>query len=350
MPQRRKPGKTNLSSHEQMQIGLEYAALAYEYHLKRRGKSDQKSLGDVVGLMDDLRKTDYLKESPDGQGKRSASGGPKDAEAMDDPVSYDDRKYRNYLKKLTKIVPGFAADFQRAVVQKFSDARSQKAFVSFYLKELCFSYNDEALELYLRNLKEPTEGLFRAVILKYSIVHKLRVILRYASLDGRRVTRREILPLSIAARRQYLDLIALDLDANGGRIIKQFAMSGIQSIESDLYSSFYDPGRTENPVPFDLESYDQNDPAARFGRNKTKFRLRLHDHRLEHFRQSYALDYRVLSREGGDSEIEVTTHDHRLLYSIVFDYGEACELLSPDFAVAFLAKKFADLAKKYAKR
>jgi len=330
----------NLSREEQIQIGLEYVALAFEYCIHRRGNKNRRSLGDVIELLEDMRNPAYL---------HSGHALSEKGEAFDDPVSYEDRKYRMYMKKIQTIVPGFAADFQRGIVQKFKEKKHQKQFCAFYFKELCFAYNDDALELYVRNLADVSQALFQAVAIKYSILHKLRLIFEYTSIDGSIQSRREVIPLAVTARRQYLDLIALEVRRDASeRIIKQFALSGVGMIESDLFESFYDPNRGESEIQFDLDEYDANNPAARFGRKKVRFRLLLRDNSFQHFRQSYPLDYKLLRREGDSVEVELHTHDHRLVYSIVFDYGERCQLLEPDFAVGFLKKKFAALAGMYA--
>ena len=317
----------NTDSREQLTRALEYSILGW-HHTIHRG--EKHSSTDLLHLLNFLRGVELQKSR--GETKNSEK-----------PIAEGSMKtYRNRLKEEF----GFYTNFQSGYTEYGEDLnRNEKIkkllpMASYYFHAILPSHSDEALLLLLKNISEkkgdgsvapadPLLALYYIVAFRFAALCGLPVDLVYREIMGKEESSRRVIPLAVVWRAPYINLIARD--KKDGKI-KQFVMSSILSITSNLWSDFFkiltgDQVEREN---FDYESY-KDDPEYRFLRSIRKYTFRMTGFTFHHFRHSYNLDWELVEdRSATEQIVSITSDDWRAMVNLLFNYESFIELIGEE--------------------
>jgi len=319
MPQK---NHSNSDSREQLIRAIEYSVIGWHRTLLSGHKH---SSTDLLALINFLRNIDLalpasLYESDDrGISETSIKG------------------YRTRLKDAFQ----FYVNFQSGYVDYGEDlSREDKIkrilpVASYYLHTMLPSHSDEALLLLLKNVSiksagtirlcDPLLALYYIIGFRYAALCGISVDIIYRPLMGSEESLRRVVPLAVVWRAPYINLIARD--KKDGKI-KQFVMSSILAVTSDLWRDFFKvlTGEVIEREEFDYETY-KKDPEYRFLRSIHRYTFRMKGYTFHHFRHTWNLNWELVEeRSPTDHIVSITTDDRYTMMMLLYNYNHYIEL------------------------
>jgi hypothetical protein len=320
--------RSKLSREEQILLSIEEFALCREYLIVRK---KAKTKGEINEFLYALQK------------------GEASAEMETDPESLR-KNLDNYRKRFHELFISsprpLKVNWQMKIVENYDTSPENMARLSsLYLKKHCIHYDEKAMLRFIENIPDPGSALYYLVAARYAAKFGLELEIEYAKRSDKRTGLRQVLPIGFAARNGYLDLIALDL-ADGKR--KQFIMSLISRLHTDLYRAFYRSNQKSGVSShFDYARY-LDSPEGRFGRTAKEYRIQVLEFSFNHFKHSYDFKFKVAEQNSpADVIVVFRSSEFEKVQRMVFDYGRYCKMLSPLDEVEFFSKKVSELSKIY---
>jgi hypothetical protein len=291
----------NLDRRAQLVSAIEYSVIGW-YHLIHK-KSQGRRADELINIINDLL---IIEE-----------GIPEEDSKMDSlkRISATSMKnYRNHLKDEF----GLYIDFQKECAhfnkkgciklqadnpENTADLlRALRPVASYYLHSVLPSHSDEAAQILLKNISElneegkvvsasPLLALYYIIAFRHAARCGIQTEFKYREIMGRETTSRRVIPLAVVRRAPYINLIAKDKKDNK---IKQFVLSSIQSLSTDLWDKWITlASGTAEREPFDYEAY-KKDPEYRFLRSIKSYTFKMTGFTFYHFRFSWNLDWELI--------------------------------------------------------
>jgi hypothetical protein len=317
-----------IDSREQLTHAIEFSIMGW-YHLIHK-PSDNRSVPDLLHLMNFLWN---LQKNPD-----------MDLRNLTEK-RVSDTSMKNYRARL-KDEFRFFVDFQGGYADYQEDLQREKKIkrlvplISWYLHYVLPSHSDDSLLLLLKNISEknsenktvpadPLLAFYYLIAFQHAARCGIPVDIVYREIMGGSETSRRVTPLAAIWRAPYMNLIAKD--KKDGKI-KQFVLSSVISLTSDLWKDFFKvlTGEPVERETFDYESY-KNDPEYSFLRTVKKYTFRMNGHTFYHFRHSWNTEWQLIEEKSATEHIvSITSDDWRKMMLLLFDYGSFIELINEE--------------------
>lgn len=320
----KRKASSNIDTREQLIRALEYSILGW-HHTIYSGNVHNSS--DLLDLLNFFRRLELGLESGPAKNEEKSIG------------ETSMKGYRNRLKEEFQFYVNFQSGFADfgASLTRTEKVKRILPLASYYLHGVLPSHSDEGLLLLLKNIstKDPLKGtvpadpllaLYYVIAFRMASLCGITVDFVYREVMGKTESSRRVVPLAVVWRAPYINLIARD--KKDGKI-KQFVMSSILSIKSDLWSDFFKvlTGKTIERESFDYEAY-KKDPEYHFLRSIKKYTFRMTGHTFHHFRHSWNLNWELIEEKSHTEHIvSITSDDWRMMMNLLFNYGFYIELI-----------------------
>ncbi len=318
---------TYTDSRDQLIMALEYSLLGW-YHTLYKGS--KHSSADLLQLLNYLREREWnLKYGESQNVNRSVS-------------ETSLKGYRIRLKEEFQ----FYVNFQSGYTEYGRDLNREEKIkhilplASYYLHTILPSHSDEALLLLLKNISvrqedgsaepaDPLLALYYICAFRYAAFCGITVDIVYREIMGKQVSSRRLVPLAVVWRSPYINLIARDTK---DKKIKQFVISSVLSLSSDLWSKFFLAMTGEAGIreEFSYETY-KKDPEYRFLRSIRKYTFRMTGYTFHHFRHSQNMEWELSEKISETNHIvTIISDDWRNMLFLLFNYGNYIKLLNEE--------------------
>jgi len=307
--------KGNLSREEQIRHGIEQLAIAWKYVHQNENRMKVKEFGNFIAELN------YLN--------------PDDPESAV-PASDINRHFRN-IRILVENKFDIMINLQQSQVT-WNPGREDKVYpiVEYYLKSFGDNYDANAVHLLLKNIsytdsdetfykkgqKLPGLALYYLVVFNFAIKFRIPLRFNFRELMGTKTSERYVLPLSLACRNGYVDLIGVDLNEEK-KPIKQFILSCIEGLGSDLYDEFQKAKKRgfNKPVEFDYDDYKKT-AEYHFQRPMHEYTVQMFAHTYNHFCHSYLIDHEIVEKKNDyDITVKFKNSDWRTVSQILMNYA-----------------------------
>ena len=312
-----------MSREKQIQHGIEQLAFSWEYIYQRNKFLNGKKFVDFMSELTYIDPDDENSSIPPEDKVKLFSG------------------YRNVMQEEFQSIN--IAIQQGEVTWSPEDVNLVFPIAERYLKSIADHYDATALQLLLKNIsytksestfyqkgqKLPGLALYYMVVFRYAVKFRIPVRFIYREVMGEKSSERYIMPLSLACRNGYVDLVGVDLN-EPQHGTKQFILSCIEGLGTDFYEEFNrsrDNGFAK-PAEFDYDEYKKT-AEYRFRKPLRDYRIQMWGHTYHHFCHSYLIDHKVVEHKSDKNiTVQFQSSDWRSVAGILINYAGFSKLIS----------------------
>jgi predicted DNA-binding transcriptional regulator YafY len=323
------------SKDNQMMMGIEAFLLGREWIIKPN-ENESLSVGEFYNTIDEIHQEKYHKT------------GTKAWDNDETKTEFSEKirkRYEPYFKLLNST---FEFDF--SFKQKISSDYERKynaiyKIAKYILNELCLKYNDESLQIILKQWKKPADFPTFLICIRYAVEFGFPIEFKYTKLMSTKIESRKIYPYLITLTENNLGLIGYDTK---DKTTKSFLLSRISEPRMNFLSDYYKASTSEiKPPKFDYNLYLSTDPNARFQKKERKYLIRMAKNNFDLLQHSKTLKFKEISSEIAFVTIEIVTYNEWDVFDLLFNYGTYAQLLSPSDAVERFNEKLISLLNHY---